>query len=93
VTGLTSRTNFASGSITFWGCIMKPGSLRVVTIDDQRWVVRTVYRVRTGLDPRESTLRFFNGAESRYARNYPEDWPALPESELTSIFERAEPRA
>jgi hypothetical protein len=52
-----------------------------------------VYRVRTGLDPRESTLRFFNGAESRYARNYPEDWPALPESELTSIFERAEPRA
>ena len=70
---------------------MTPGSLRVVTIDDQRWVVRAVRRVRTGLDPRESTLRFFNGAETRYARNYPEDWPALPESELTSIFARAEP--
>jgi len=93
VIGLTPRTNFALACFTFWGCIMKPGSLRVVTIDDQRWVVRTVYRIRTGLDPRESTLRFFNGAESRYARNYPEDWPALPESELTSIFERAEPRA
>src|SRR5205085_9112570 len=32
-------------------------------------------------------------AESRYVRDYPADWPALPESELTSIFERAEPRA
>jgi hypothetical protein len=37
------------------------------------------------------TLRFFNGAETRYAGEYPDDWPALPESELTSIFQRAEP--
>jgi hypothetical protein len=85
--------NFALACITDLGVHMKPGSLRVVTIDDQRWVVRTVFRVRTGPDPRESSLRFFNGAESRYVRNYPEDWPALPESELTSIFERAEPRS
>jgi hypothetical protein len=85
--------NFALACITVLGVHMKPGSLRVVTIDDQRWVVRTVCRIRTGYDPRESSLRFFNGAESRYVRNYPEDWPALPESELTSIFERAEPRS
>jgi len=85
--------NFAFGCITVLGVHMKPGSLRVVTIDDQRWVVRAVCRVRTGLDPRASSLRFFNGAESRYVWNYPEDWPALPESELTSIFERAERRA
>ena len=90
---IEARMKIAFGCRTALGVHMKPGSLRVVTIDDQRWVVRAVSRVRLGLDPRESTLRFFNGAESRYVRNYPEDWPALPESELTSIFERAEPRA
>ena len=67
---------------------MKPGSLRVVTIEDQRWVVRAVRRVDQGGD-RVPPLRFFNGAESRYVAEYPEDWPALPESELTSIFQRA----
>ena len=70
---------------------MKPGSLRVVVINDQRWVVRTVVRLRPGSDPRLPSLRFFNRAETRYAGDYPEDWPALPESELTSIFQRAEP--
>jgi hypothetical protein len=64
---------------------MKPGSLRVVTIDDQRWVVRAVRRLDQSVPP----LRFFNGAECRYVAEYPEDWPALPESELTSIFQRA----
>jgi hypothetical protein len=85
--------NFALACPIALGVQMKPGSLRVVTIDDQRWVVRAVRRVRTGLEARESSLRFFNGAESRYVREYPDDWPVLPESELTSIFERAEPRA
>jgi hypothetical protein len=70
---------------------MTPGSLRVVVINDQRWVVRAVLRVRRGSDPHAPTLRFFNGAETRYAGEYPDDWPALPESELTSIFHRAEP--
>jgi len=70
---------------------MTPGSLRVVVINDQRWVVRAVLRIRAGSDPHAPTLRFFNGAETRYAGEYPDDWPALPESELTSIFQRAEP--
>jgi hypothetical protein len=73
--------------------LMTPGSLRVVVINDQRWVVRAVLRVRSGSDPHGPTLRFFNGAETRYAGEYPEDWPALPESELTSIFDRAAPTA
>lgn len=68
---------------------MKPGSLRVVTIEDQRWVVRAVRRVDAGSQHRVPPLRFFNGAEVRYVAEYPEDWPALPESELTSIFQRA----
>ena len=72
---------------------MKPGSLRVVIINDQRWVVRAVVRLHSGRDARLPSLRFFNGAETRYAGEYPEDWPALPESELTSIFQRAEPTA
>ena len=72
---------------------MKPDSLRVVVIDEQRWVVRAVRRLQNGRDLTDPPLRFFNGAESRYVRDYPADWPALPESELTSIFERAEPRA
>lgn len=70
---------------------MKPGSLRVVTIEDQRWVVRAVRRVDQDGAHSVSPLRFFNGAESRYVAEYPEDWPALPESELTSIFRRANP--
>jgi hypothetical protein len=72
---------------------MEPGSLRVVTIDDQRWIVRAVCRVTDERPTQVAALRFFNGAVSRYASDYPADWPALPESELTSIFERAEPRA
>ena len=72
---------------------MKPDSLRVVVIDEQRWVVRAVRRLHDGRDFVDPPLRFFNGAESRYVRDYPEDWPVLPESELTSIFQRAEPRA
>lgn len=72
---------------------MTPGSLRVVVINDQRWVVRAVFRIRAGSDPHSPSLRFFNGAETRYAGEYPDDWPALPESELTSIFDRAEPTA
>ena len=71
--------------------LMTPGSLRVVVINDQRWVVRAVLRIRAGSDPHAPALRFFNGAETRYAGEYPDDWPALPESELTSIFQRAEP--
>ena len=70
---------------------MTPGSLRVVTINDQRWVVRAVFRVRAGSDPNAPSLRFFNGAETRYAGEYPDDWPLLPEDELTSIFYRAQP--
>lgn len=70
---------------------MKPGSLRVVTIEDQRWVVRAVRRVDQNGDCCLPPLRFFNGAESRYVAEYPEDWPVLPESELTSIFRRANP--
>jgi hypothetical protein len=72
---------------------MQPATLRVVNIDDQRWVVRTVRRFRAQCAAQELSLRFFNGAESRYVSDYPEDWPALPESDLTSIFQRAEPRA
>jgi hypothetical protein len=68
---------------------MKPGSLRVVVIEDQRWVVRAVRRLDPENERRVPPLRFFNGAESRYVAEYPEDWPALPESELTSIFQRA----
>jgi hypothetical protein len=68
---------------------MEPGWLRVVTIEDQRWVVREVRRMDQNGEPGVSPLRFFNGAESRYVAEYPEDWPALPESELTSIFHRA----
>jgi hypothetical protein len=68
---------------------MKPGSLRVVTIEDQRWVVRAVRRIDREGDRAVPPLRFFNGAESRYVADYPEDWPVLPESELTSIFHRA----
>ena len=71
--------------------LMRPGSLRVVVINDQRWVVRAVYRIRQGSDLNSARLRFFNGAETRYAGDYPDDWPVLPESELTSIFHRAEP--
>ena len=71
---------------------MERATLRVVTISDQRWVVRAVRRVLDQSDTRLAALRFFNGAESRYASDYPADWPALTESELTSIFERAEPR-
>ena len=70
---------------------MTPGSLRVVVINDQRWVVRAVLRVRAGSDPNAPTLRFFNGAETRYAGEYPDNWPLLPEDELTSIFYRAQP--
>jgi hypothetical protein len=71
---------------------MEPGLLRIVTIDDQRWVVRAVRRVSSERTPRDASLRFFNGAVSRYASDYPADWPSLSETELTSIFERAEPR-
>ena len=70
---------------------MRPGSLRVVVINDQRWVVRAVPRIRQGSDLNSARLRFFNGAETRYAGEYPDDWPILPESELMSIFHRAEP--
>jgi hypothetical protein len=72
---------------------MEPGLLRIVIIDDQRWVVRAVRRMRGELAPRIPSLRFFNGAVSRYANDYPPNWPSLSETELTSIFERAEPRA
>jgi hypothetical protein len=72
---------------------MKPGSLRVVTIEDQRWVVRAVRRIDQNGDCCMPPLRFFNGAESRYVAEYPEDWPALTESELTSMFHRANPGA
>jgi hypothetical protein len=72
---------------------MKPGSLRVVTIEDQRWVVRAVRRIDQNGDGLAPPLRFFNGAESRYVAEYPDNWPALPESELTSIFRRANPNA
>jgi hypothetical protein len=72
---------------------MEPGSLRVVTIDEQRWVVRAVRRAARTRAARSVSLRFFNGAVSRYADDYPVDWPALPESELMSIFARAEPDA
>lgn len=72
---------------------MEPGLLRIVTIEDQRWVVRAVRRVRGELTPRDATLRFFNGAVSRYANDYPPNWPLLSETELTTIFERSEPRA
>lgn len=72
---------------------MEPAGLRVVQIDDQRWVVRTVRRLRTQCAAQELSLRFFNGAESRYVSDYPENWPALPEDDLTSIFQRAQPRA
>jgi hypothetical protein len=85
--------NLALAAPTIVGVPMKPGSLRVVTIDDQRWVVRAVRRLQEGTERNSLPLRFFNGAESRYVSEYPEDWPALPESELTSIFQRAEPRA
>jgi len=71
--------------------LMSPGSLRVVVINDQRWVVRAVQRIRRGTNPHSARLRFFNGAETRYAGEYPDNWRALPESELTSIFHRAEP--
>ena len=86
-----ARTDLASTSPINTRVLMTPGSLRVVVINDQRWVVRTVLRIRAGSDPHAPTLRFFNGAETRYAGEYPDDWPALPESELTSIFQRAEP--
>jgi hypothetical protein len=87
------RMNFAFRWRAFSGARMEPGSLRVVVIDDQRWVVRAVRRVQAERALRPATLRFFNGAESRYTSEYPEDWPVLPESELASIFERAEPIA
>jgi hypothetical protein len=70
---------------------MEPGLLRIVIIDDQRWVVRAVRRVRGERAPLFPSLRFFNGAVSRYANDYPANWPSLSESELTSIFQRAEP--
>jgi len=72
---------------------VEPTSLRVVNIDDQRWVVRTVRRLRAQYAAQELSLRFFNGAESRYVSEYPENWPQLPEKDLTSLFLRAEPRA
>jgi hypothetical protein len=72
---------------------MERGSLRVVTIDQQRWVVRAVRRVSEQRELEIAALRFFNGAVSRYASDYPVDWSALPESELSTIFERSEPRA
>ena len=72
---------------------MEPASLRVVNIEDQRWVVRAVRRIHTQRTVQELSLRFFNGAESRYVSDYPEDWPVMPESDLTSLFQRAEPRA
>ena len=86
-----ARMDLASASPINSRVLMTPGSLRVVIINDQRWVVRAVLRFRPGSDPHAPTLRFFNGAETRYAGEYPDDWPALPESELTSIFQRAEP--
>lgn len=70
---------------------MTPGSLRVVVINDQRWVVRAVLRIRPGRDPHSPSLRFFNGAETRYAGEYPEDWSVVDESELKTIFHRAQP--
>src|SRR3954464_13564368 len=85
------RMNLASASSTNTRVLMTPGSLRVVVINDQRWMVGSVLRIRPGSDPHAPTLRFFNGADTRYAGEYPDDWPALPESELTSIFQRAEP--
>jgi hypothetical protein len=72
---------------------MESVSLRVVNIDDQRWVVRAVRRLRAQSVAQELSLRFFNGAESRYVSDYPENWPVLPESDLTSIFQRAQPRS
>jgi hypothetical protein len=67
-------------------------SLRVVQINDQRWVVRTVRRVQSRA-PQELSLRFFNGAESRYVSDFPENWPNLEESDLTGLFQRAMPRS
>lgn len=72
---------------------MESTSLRVVSIDDQRWVIRTVRRMRAQCAAQEMSLRFFNGAESRYVTDYPADWPALPDAEITTLFQRAERRA
>jgi hypothetical protein len=71
---------------------METGSLRVVHIDDQRWVVRAVRLHAQRPVQQELSLRFFNGAESRYLNDYPADWPVMPESDLTSLFQRAEPK-
>ncbi|HKO17062.1 MAG TPA: hypothetical protein VJU87_12545 [Gemmatimonadaceae bacterium] len=67
-------------------------SPRIVQINDQRWVVRTVRRVHERT-PQSLSLRFFNGAESRYVSDFPEDWPNLEESDLTGLFQRAMPRS
>ena len=72
---------------------MERSSPRVVHIDQQRWVVRTVQRYPAPPTPQPVTLRFFNGAESRYVSDFPSDWPQLPDSDLTSLFERAAPNA
>src|SRR5262245_29452459 len=48
--------------LVFGRSCMEPSSLRVVNIDDQRWVVRTVSRFRTQHAAQEMSLRFFNGA-------------------------------
>jgi len=89
-----SRMNFAfRNGATFPERGMEPGLLRIVTIEDQRWVVRAVRRVRGERTQRTASLRFFNGAISRYANDYPPNWPSLSETELSTIFARAEPRA
>ena len=68
---------------------MERSSPRVVHIDQQRWVVRTVQRYPAPPTTQSVSLRFFNGAESRYVSDFPSDWPQLPDSDLTSLFERA----
>ena len=72
---------------------MEPSSLRVVHIDKQRWVVRAVRRLPAPSVTQPVRLRFFNGAESRYVSDFPSEWPQLPDSDLTSLFERAAPNA
>jgi hypothetical protein len=72
---------------------MEQSSLRVVQIDKQRWVVRTVRRFPAPSVAQPVRLRFFNGAESRYVSDFPLDWPQLPDSDLTSLFERAAPNS
>jgi hypothetical protein len=50
---------------------MERSSPRVVHIDQQRWVVRTVQRYPAPPTTQSVSLRFFNGAESRYVSDFP----------------------